>query len=73
MQEDQLKYFIEMDKNIDFSKLSNSEINIKMKSYDDEYNVKKSKIISLVSELQDLDYLYMKAKEELSKRGVLDG
>ena len=62
-----------MDKNIDFSKLSNSEINIKMKSYDDEYNVKKSKIISLVSELQDLDYLYMKANEELSKRGVLDG
>ena len=62
-----------MDKNIDFSKLSNSEINIKMKSYDDEYNVKKSKIISLVSELQDLDYLYMKAKEEFSKRGVLDG
>lgn len=62
-----------MDNNIDFSKLSNSEINIKMKSYDDEYNVKKSKIISLVSELQDLDYLYMKAKKELSKRGVLDG
>ena len=62
-----------MDKNINFSKLSNSEINIKMKSYDNEYNVKKSKIISLVSELQDLDYLYLKAKEELSKRGVLDG
>ena len=34
-----------MDNNIDFSKLSNSEINIKMKSYDNEYNVKKSKII----------------------------
>ena len=62
-----------MDNNIDFSYLSNSEINIKMKSYDNEYNVKKSKIISLVSELQDLDYLYMKAKKELSKRGVLDG
>ena len=62
-----------MDNNIDFSKLSNSEINIKMKSYDNEYNVKKSKIIALVSELQDLDYLYMKAKKELSKRGVLDG
>ena len=62
-----------MDNNIDFSKLSNSEINIKMKSYDNAYNVKKSKIISLVSELQDLDYLYMKAKKELSKRGVLDG
>lgn len=62
-----------MDNNIDFSKLSNSEINIKMKSYNNEYNVKKSKIISLISELQDLDYLYMKAKKELSKRGVLDG
>lgn len=62
-----------MDNNIDFSNLSNSEINIKMKSYDNEYNVKKSKIISLISELQDLDYLYMKAKKELSKRGVLDG
>ena len=62
-----------MDNNIDFSKLSNSEINIKMKSYDNEYNVKISKIISLISELQDLDYLYMKAKKELSKRGVLDG
>lgn len=62
-----------MDNNIDFSKLSNSEISIKMKSYDNEYNVKKSKIISLISELQDLDYLYMKAKKELSKRGVLDG
>ena len=62
-----------MDNNIDFSKLSNSDINIKMKSYDNEYNVKKSKIISLISELQDLDYLYMKAKKELSKRGVLDG
>ena len=62
-----------MDNNIDFSKLSNSEINIKMKSYDNESNVKKSKIISLISELQDLDYLYMKAKKELSKRGVLDG
>ena len=62
-----------MDNSIDFSKLSNSEINIKMKSYDNEYNVKKSKIISLISELQDLDYLYMKAKKELSKRGVLDG
>ena len=62
-----------MDNNIDFSKLSNSEINIKMKSYDNEYNVKKSKIISLISELQDLDYLYMNAKKELSKRGVLDG
>ena len=60
-----------MNRNIDFSKMSNSEINIKIMGYDNEYEVKKSKIIDLVHELVDLDYLYNKAKEELKKRGVL--
>jgi len=60
-----------MDRNIDFSKMSNAEINIKIKGYDNEYNVKKSKIIELVHELEDLDYLYNKATNELNKRGVL--
>jgi len=60
-----------MNRNIDFSKMSNSEINIKMMGYDNEYEIKKSKIIDLVHELEDLDYLYNKAKEELKKRGVL--
>lgn len=61
-----------MKKEIDFTKLSNSEINIKMKSFDDEYKVKKSNIISLVKDLQELDALYIKAKDELEKRGVLN-
>ena len=61
-----------MDKNIDFSKLSNSEINIKLMNYDNEYEVRKSKIIELVHELEDLDFLYKKAKNELNKRGVLN-
>jgi hypothetical protein len=60
-----------MNRNIDFSKMSNSEINIKIMGYDNEYEIKKSKIIDLVHELEDLDYLYNKAKEELKKRGVL--
>lgn len=60
-----------MSRNVDFSKMSNSEINIKIMGYDNEYEVKKSKIIDLVHELEDLDYLYNKAKEELKKRGVL--
>lgn len=60
-----------MNRNIDFSKMSNSEINIKIMGYDNEYEVKKSKIIDLVHELEYLDYLYNKAKEELKKRGVL--
>lgn len=61
-----------MNRNVDFSKMSNSEINIKIMNYDNEYEVRKSKIIDLVHELEDLDFLYNKAKEELEKRGVLN-
>ena len=60
-----------MDRNINFSKMSNSEINLKLKSYDNEYDIRKSKIIELVHELEDLDFLYRKATNELKKRGVL--
>ena len=60
-----------MNRNVDFSKMSNAEINIKIKGYNNEYNVKKDKIIQLVHELEDLDYLYNKATNELNKRGVL--
>ena len=60
-----------MNRSIDFSKMSNSEINIKIMGYDNEYEVKKKKIIDLVHELEDLDYLYNKAKAELNKRGAL--
>ena len=60
-----------MNKNIDFSKMSNSEINLKLMGYDNEYEVKKNEIIKLVHELEDLDYLYNKANEELKKRGIL--
>lgn len=61
-----------MNKNVDFTKMSNAEINIKMMGYDNEYKVKKDKIINLIHELEDLDYLYIKAKEELKKRGVFN-
>ena len=60
-----------MNRNIDFSKMSNSEINIKIMNYDNEYEVRKSKIIDLVHELEDLDFLYNKANDELKRRGVL--
>lgn len=62
-----------MNKNIDFSKMSNSEINLKIMSYDNGYNFRKTKIINLIHELEDLDFLYNKAKKELEKRGVLNG
>jgi hypothetical protein len=60
-----------MKKKVDFSKLSNAEINLKIMGYENEYNVKKDKIISLVGDLQELDDLFIKANEELKKRGVL--
>lgn len=56
---------------INFSKLTNSEINIKILGYENEYNAKKTQILALVNDLSQLDILYNKAKEELKKRGVL--
>ena len=60
-----------MERNVDFSKMSNADINLKIIGYNNQYESKKSKIIDLVHELEDLDYLYNKANEELKKRGVL--
>lgn len=60
-----------MKKKVDFSKLSNAEINLKKMGYENEYNVKKDKIIKLISELKELDVLYIEANNELKKRGIL--
>lgn len=61
-----------MEKNIDFSKMTNAEINLKIIGYNNEYDVTKEKIVKMVGRLQELDKLYIKANEELKKRGVLN-
>ena len=61
-----------MERKVDFTKLSNAEINIKILGYENEYNVKKDKIIAMVKDLQELDRLYLKATDELKKRGILN-
>jgi len=61
-----------MKKKVDFSKLSNAEINLKIMGYENEYNIKKDKIIALITELGELDVLYNSANEELRKRGILN-
>jgi hypothetical protein len=61
-----------MDRNVDFSKMSNADINIKIMSYNNEYDIKNNKIIELVHELEELDFLYTKANDELKKRGTLN-
>ena len=60
-----------MDKETDFSKLSNAEINLKLRGYENEYEVRKNKVMEIVYELGTLDELYRKGKEELKKRGAL--
>ena len=59
-----------MKEKVDFSKLSNSEINLKILGYENEYNIKKDKILKMIGELQELDSLYIEANNELKKRGV---
>ncbi len=61
-----------MNTSVNFSKLTNSEINIKLLGYENEYNSKKTQILALVHDLSQLDILYNKAKEELKKRGILN-
>jgi hypothetical protein len=58
-------------KKVDFSKMSNADINLKKMGYDNEYKVKKNKIMELINDLVELDALYIAANEELKKRGVL--
>ena len=61
-----------MKKDIDFSKMTNAEINLKIMGYNNEYDATKEKIVKLVGKLQELDKLYIKANEELKKRGILN-
>lgn len=57
-----------MKKDVDFTKLSNAEINIKVMGYTNEYNIKKGEIIKLIYELEELDKLCIKATNELKKK-----
>ena len=57
-----------MDNNIDFSTLTNSELNLKMMAYNNEYDAKKQQILNLLEDLKRLDKLYIKAEEEKKKR-----
>ena len=58
-----------MDNNIDFSTLTNSELNLKMMAYNNEYDAKKQQILNLLEDLKRLDKLYIKAEEKKKKRG----
>jgi len=48
-------------------KISNEEIKLKIKSLENEYEIKKTKVINLINELSELDEEYIKLTEELNK------
>lgn len=53
---------------MEWEKLSNTEIRLKMSSMEEEYKTIKNKINSLISKLDALDIAYNNAKNEIEKR-----
>nr|DAP99884.1 MAG TPA: hypothetical protein [Ackermannviridae sp.] len=53
---------------MDYSKLEENEIKLKMKSLSDEYDVIKTKICKDIERLQELDEEYISYQDELEKR-----
>lgn len=57
-------------KTIEYSKLSNADINIKLKSLEDEYETIKTKVAKQLQRMEELDKLFLEGKSELQKRGM---
>lgn len=57
----------------DCKTMTNSEIKLKMKSLEDEYNVKKEKAANLLARLARLDEEYIELREELNNRTKMGG
>lgn len=57
-------------KTIEYSKLSNADINIKLKSLEDEYETIKTKVTKQLQRMEELDKLFLEGKSELQKRGM---
>ena len=53
---------------VDFKNMSNNEIGIELKKYENEYESVNLKIAGLIERLKELDLLFSKGKEELNNR-----
>jgi hypothetical protein len=53
---------------MDYNKLSNSELKLKLIDFENEYEALKSKIRDNVARLDELDKLYNEVKDLLNKR-----
>ena len=53
---------------MDYSKLTNAELNIEMKKLENQYENIKLKTIKMIEEMKSLNDSYIEAKNEINKR-----
>lgn len=53
-----------------FKNYTNSELNIKLKNLENEYEVYKTKALYIINEMKKLDIEYAKVQDELKKRKI---
>ena len=53
---------------MDYSKLTNAELNIEMKKLENQYENIKLKTIKMIEEMKSLNDSYIEAKKEINKR-----
>lgn len=53
-----------------FKNYTNSELNIKLKKLENEYEVYKTKALYIINEMKKLDIEYAKVQDELKKRKI---
>lgn len=62
-----MKNEVKMD---NFKNYTNSELNIKLKNLENEYEVYKTKALYIINEMKKLDIEYAKVQDELKKRKI---
>lgn len=62
-----MKNEVKMD---NFKNYTNSELNIKLKKLENEYEVYKTKALYIINEMKKLDIEYAKVQDELKKRKI---
>lgn len=58
-------------KNTDnYKEFTNAELNLKLKSLENQYKANKKKVLDLINEMHELDVNYQKVKAELKNRSM---
>jgi t-SNARE complex subunit (syntaxin) len=58
-------------KNTDnYKEFTNAELNLKLKSLENQYEANKKKVLDLINEMHELDVNYQKVKAELKNRSM---